>query len=63
MIASITVFGIYLSLQKRAYRAQKGAHQSAVLVFLGNKSLVHESRRGRAIPLVPCAQTCHNRAN
>lgn len=52
-----------LTSQERTYRAQKGVHRSAVLVFPGDKSLIHGSRRGRAIPLVPCTQTCHNRAN
>ena len=49
--------------QKRAYRAQKGVHRSAVLVFLENRSLIHGSRRGLAIPLVPYAQTCRSRVN
>lgn len=47
--------------QKRTYRAQKGAHQSATLAFLGNKSLIRGSRHERAIPLAPCARTCRNR--
>ena len=31
-----------LTSQKRAYLAQKGVHRSAVLVLLGNKSLVRD---------------------
>ena len=48
--------------QKRAYRAPKGAHRSAVLVFLGNKSLIRGSHRERAIPLTPYVRAYRNRA-
>ena len=51
------------TVQKRAYRAPKGAHRSAVLVSLGNKFLIRESRREWVIPLIPCAQTYRIRAN
>ena len=33
--------------QKRAYRVPKGAHRSAVLAFLGNRSLIRGSRTDR----------------
>ena len=40
----------------RRLTSQKGAHRSAVLVFLGNKSLTRVSRHERAIPLAPYAR-------
>ena len=52
-----------LTVQKRAYRAQKGAHRSAMLVFLGNKSLTRELRHEQAILLTPCARTYRSRVN
>lgn len=57
------VISMHLTVQKRVYRAPKGAHRSAVLVSLGNKSLIHESRHEQKILLVPYAQTYHIRAS
>jgi hypothetical protein len=63
-IIKITVAGAdYVGLSLVTLLAQKGVHRSAMLVFLGNKSLIRASRRERAVPLAPHTQTYRNRAN